>query len=335
MISFKFKKNLLITLLILAVILLAVNIFLQKSENQINPAEFNLNEKYFSQQFQNILYEFGIEKNLFRESKSLNKSSGFDVSNFKIQVPKDLTIPEILLEVYKTFRNDSLTINSSEKVKNGKTTLTLKYKNILLLSAELEYSKTYSRNKGFIAFIIYDLGLESIETESLLESPLKLNILVRPELNIKNSLDLILKSGQQYSVLIDDEITEQKYKLGPNFSEQRVINVTKTLVTDFKNSVAFIIDENSEFYNSPNYKIFNRELEKRKIKIFTYSDFTQLEYGKNLLDNFNSTISELNDGGSVVFLLNEESLKALSEEILMLKKKGFRVVSSSLILINN
>jgi hypothetical protein len=334
MISLKFKKNLLMTLLTLAVILLAVNIYFQQNDTNINPEEFDLKEKDFTQQFQNILEEFGIKKSLVKESKSLNKNLGYEISNFKVQVPKDLTIPEILSEVYNTFRQDSLTINSTEKVKNGKTTLTLKFKNVLLLSAEFEYSKTYSRNKGFIALIIYDVDLESGDTEYLFESPLKVNILVRPESNIKKNLDLILKSGQQYSVLIDDEITEQKYKLGPNFSEHRVINVVKTLVTDFKNSVGFIIDEKSDFFKSQNYEVLKRELEKRKIKLFTYSDFYYMEFDDNLTINFNSKINELNDGGSIVFIMNQESLKALNEEILKFKRKGFRDVASSLILIS-
>ena len=114
--SFKFKKNLLITLIIIAVILLAANILLQSDLSESEIAEVRVDKKELSKKFRNILTEFGIEDKLIKETKSVDKRSNHKISNFKIQVPKDLSIPEILLAIYQSFRKDSLTLNSIETI---------------------------------------------------------------------------------------------------------------------------------------------------------------------------------------------------------------------------
>lgn len=334
MLSITFKKKLLIILLIIAGVLLAVNIFLQLNENSVASENITLEGKDYAAEFRKILDDFDIDDSLVKETKTSIKNQSPEVSSFKIQVPKDLTIPEILLEVYNTFRKDSISISSVEKVKNGKTTLQLKYGTKTLLSADFDYSKTYSRNKGYLAFIIEDVDLEDPQISSLIDSPFKINFLLRPEPVLQKNLEYVLKNGQQYSVLIDDDVIEQKYKLGPNFSEQRVINVVKTLVTDFKNSVCFVLDENSDFYKSKNYEVLKRELTKRKIKLFTLSEFTPLFFNESLITDFDTNVNSLEDGESIIFLVNEEVFDALKDEILKFQKRGFRVIASSLILIN-
>jgi len=334
MLSINFKKKLLIILLIIAGVLLAVNIFLQLNENSVANENITLEGKDYAAEFRKILDDFDIDISLVKETKTSNKNQSPEVSNFKIQVPKDLTIPEILLEVYNTFRKDSITISSVEKVKNGKTALLLKYGSKILLSADFDYSRAYSRNKGYLAFIIEDVNLEDPQVSSLIDSPFKINFLLRPEAVLQKNLENVLKNGHQYSVLIDDDATEQKYKLGPNFSEQRVINVIKTLVTDFKNSVCFVLDENSDFYKSKNYEVLKRELTKRKIKLFNLSEFTPLFFNESLISDFDSHVNSLKDGESIIFLVNEEVFDVLKDEISKFQKRGFRVIASSLILIN-
>jgi len=201
-----------------------------------------------------------------------------------------------------------------------------------VLQAEFDYAKNYSRNKGYVAFIINDVDPANSSTTALIESPAKLNLLIRPEIKHLQQLEFIRNNGQQFSVLIDDDISEQKYKLGGTYSEQRVVTVIKTLVSDFQKAVCFIIDDNSDFYNSPNYEILSRELSKRKIKLLRTSDFVNLNYDETFLGSFNDQMKALVSGGSIIFLVSEDSYMALNPEIKKYKKKGYRVIASSLIL---
>ncbi|MCW8803063.1 MAG: hypothetical protein OQK57_01600 [Ignavibacteriaceae bacterium] len=328
----KFKKNLLLSLFVLAIVLVTANIFFKSDLINQNSDADRIDKEEISQRFRIILADFGIEDKLMKENKLVDKHSGQEVPSFKVQVPQDLAIPEILKDVFQSFTKDSLKILANEKKKGGKTTLTLKKENSLALQAELDYAKNYSRNKGYIAFILIDVDPASSSTTELIESPAKINLLIRPETKHLQQLEFIQNNGQQFSVLIDDNISEQKYKLGASYSEQRVVTVIKSLVTDFQKAVCFIIDDNSDFYISPNYKILNRELTKRKIKFFRTSDFVNLSYAETLPDLFNKQMETLTAGGSIIFLVSEDSYVSLSPEIKKYEKKGCRIIFSSLIL---
>jgi len=330
--SFNFKKKLLIVLITLAVFLLAVDILLQNSFPGSSDDEVTIDEKKLSQRFRNILSEFGIEDRLIKENKLADTKSKRKISNFKVQVPKDLSIPEILQGIYQSFRKDSLTLNSIEKIKGGKSTFALKFGASTLLQAEFDYSKNYSRNKGFIAFILYDVDLGNPSVNLLIESPTKLNFLIRPDPKQVRYLEFITKNSQQFSVLIDDEISEQKYQLGPSFSEQRIVNVVKTLVTDFQKAVCFVVDENSDFYKSANYEVLKREFLKRNIKLFNTTDFVKLNYDETIVPTFKEKLDLLQLGESIIFLVDEESYLVLNPEIKIYQKKGYRVITSSLLL---
>lgn len=330
--SLKFKTNLLLTLFFTALILIAANIFF-KGDLTSSYSDGNVvNSEEINRRFKNILDEFAIEEKLIKEKLQTDKHSGRKISSFRIQVPKDLTIPEILQEVSNTFKKDNLTIKSFEKVKSNKTNLELKHGNSIVLNSEFEYSKNYSRNKGYISFIIYDVDPSNQTTASLIESPVRLNFLIRPESQNLQYLEFIRNNGQQFSVLIDNDINEQKYKLGPSFSEKRVVTVIKTLVTDYRNAVCFIIDDNSDFYKSANYEILRRELSKRNIKLFRTTDFVKLNSDERSQILFGDELDTLENGGSIIFLLSQDAYLTLDSAIKKYKKKGYRVVTSSLLL---
>jgi len=330
--SIKFKKNLLLTLIATAVILIAANFFFDSDLLSDSSDSNTIDKEEISQRFLNILAAFDIEDKFIKENKIKDKQSKQEISSFKVQVPKDLSIPEILQDVFQSFKKDSLIIQSIEKVKGSKTALSLKAGRSTVLQAEFDYAKNYSRNKGYIAFILNDVDPSNSSTTALIESPAKINLLIRPETKHLQQLEFIRNNGQNFSVLIDDDISEQKYKLGASYSEQRVVAVIKTLVTDFQKAVCFVIDDNSNFYKSPNYEILNRELTKRKIKLFRTSEFVNLGNDETVLNTFSSQIEAMGNGESIVFLLSEESYVSLNPEITKYKKKGYRVITSSLIL---
>jgi hypothetical protein len=329
--SARLKKNLLLSLFVLAVILIAANIFLQSDLPDSVSDEDVIDEHDLSRRFIKILYEFGIEDRLIKETKLTDKQSGHEISNIRVQVPKDLSIPEILQDIFQTFR-DSFQISSEEKIKGSKTNLVLKVDNSPVLQAEFDYTYKYSRNSGSVSFIIKIADPGSESTSELIESPERLNFLIRPETKHLQHLAFIRNSGQQFSVLIDDDIDEQRYKLGASYSEQRVITVIKTLVTDFQKALCFIIDEDSKFCKSTNFEILKRELSKRKIKFFNTADFVRLDKDETLPESFNRKMEALSSNQSVVFLLDEESYEALKSELEKYKKKGHRIISSSSVL---
>ena len=332
MLSLKFRRNLLLWLFALGVALIAIYILLNSLLLVSDSEGKFVNANDISKRFISILSNFGIEEKLIKENRVKGKYSGQEISNLKVQVPKDLSIPEILLDIYQSFKKDSLKISSSEKIKGGKSTLNLKRGNSVILQAEFDYSKNIFRDRGSIAFIIKDIDPGSSSNVDLIESPNKLNFLIRPESKMIQNLESIRENDKQFSILIDDEINEQKYKLGPAYSEQRVIAVVKTMVKDFALATCFIIDDESEFNNSQNREVLSHELKKRNIKLFTFSDFVNLFNDENVFDTFNNEIENLTANEGKVFLLSEDTYLAINGEIMKCKKKGYKVVKSSLLL---
>lgn len=333
MASFDFRKKLLVSLLSLAIVLVAFKLILQ-NKTGLSGSNNSVNENEIRQRFINILDEFSIDQKLIKEKRFEDKSSGIEISKFKVQVPKDLTIPEVLAEIYQAFTADSLKINSLEKVKNGKTFLSIQNGDNVLLKCEFDYSNTYHRNKGYVSFIIKGADPGNPSAKKLLEASEKISFLLRPESSVINQIESIQNYGHQFSVFIDDDITEQKYRLDPSHSEVRIATVVKTLVSDFQKAICFIVDDNSSFYKSSNFKVFQKELLKREIKLFAASEFVNLEYNEKLIEGFNSEIKSIEPGASKIFLLNEDAFISVFPDIKKFKKQGYRFIASSLILRN-
>jgi hypothetical protein len=332
MLSLRFRRNTLLSLFVLALILLLIHIVFKSVLLNPETEERIVSTQGVSERFLIILDDFGIEKKLIKVNKIKDKSTGQIIPNIKVHVPKDLSIPEILLDIHQSFNKDSLTFYSVEKVKGGKSILTLKKGNSIILQTEFNYSKDIFRDKGNIAFIIKDADPGNTSTASLIESATKLNFLIRPDSKYSTHLEFINENGKQFSILIDDEISEQKYKLDADFSEQRVVAVIKSLVNEFGSATFFIIDDKSKFFNSANRDVLYRELKKRKIKLFTFSDFKALDMDENIFDDFNRATENLTRDEGIVFLLNEESYQMIGDEIKKCKKRGYRIVNSSLLL---
>jgi len=330
--SLKFRSNLLLSLFVLAIILLVINILIKNNFTASNSEEQLLDAKEIRQRFLNILDDFGIDNKLVKESLSKDEFSGRKIPLMKILVPEDLSIPEILQDIYQSFAKDSLVFSSVEKVKDGKSTLTLLKGRLAILQAEFNYAKNIFRNRGTIAFIIKDVDPENQSTTSLMESSARINFLIRPDSKYTQVLELMKENDKQFSILIDDDIMEQKYKLGPAFSEQRVVAVVKTLVKDFANAACFIVDDRSEFYKSSNRLVLIRELTKRNIKLFTFLDFVYLDNNENIVKSFGKVIENLNRDKGIVILLSEPSYRALIPDIKKYKKMGYKVLNSSQLL---
>lgn len=330
--SLKFRSNLLLSLFVLAIILLVINILIKNNFTASNSEEQLLDAKEIRQRFLNILDDFGIDNKLVKESLSKDEFSGRKIPLMKILVPEDLSIPEILQDIYQSFAKDSLVFSSVEKVKDGKSTLALLKGRLAILQAEFNYAKNIFRNRGTIAFIIKDVDPENQSTTSLMESSARINFLIRPDSKYTQVLELMKENDKQFSILIDDDIMEQKYKLGPAFSEQRVVAVVKTLVKDFANATCFIVDDRSEFYKSSNRLVLIRELTKRNIKLFTFSDFVHLDNNENIVKSFGKVIENLNRDKGIVILLSEPSYRALIPDIKKYKKMGYKVLNSSQLL---
>ena len=326
------RKKILIYLFGLAVLLLALNLLFKNKIVFSATDEKGINVEEITQRFRNILPGFGIEDKLVKKTLSKDKVSGISIPSFRVQVPKDLTIPEILKDIFNEFRKDSLKIESVEKVKSGKTLLTIRNGKDAVLISEFDYSKNISRDKRYFALLITDLDFENVNDSVLIESSASINFLIRPNSKYKDLISYIKSYKKEFSLFIDDETEEQKYKLASGYSEQRIINVLKTLVKDFSKASFFVIDDKSELYNSSDFKILSEALSKRQIKLFRLSDFITLDESESWLEEFDKCMEQVSSNKSSIFLISKDSYSQIKPNLSNYYKEGYRIINSSLLI---
>jgi hypothetical protein len=325
------RRKFLIYLFGLAVILLALNLLFKNKIDFSSTSDKEISAEDISNRFINILNNFGIEEKLIKKTISKDNISGLNITKFIIQVPKDLSIPEILLDVFNEFRKDSLKIESVEKIKGSKSILKIINGDEVVLLSEFDYSKNISREKKYFSLIISDFELENENDSALIESSSSVNFLIRPNSKYKDLINYIKSYKKEFSLIIDDDTEEQKYKLAAGYSEQRIINVLKTLVKDYSKASFFIIDDRSELFSSSNYKILNTALSKRQIKLFKLSGFITLDESDSWLDELNNKMERVSNNESSIFLVHKDSYMQLRSKLSDYYKKGYRIVNSSLL----
>jgi hypothetical protein len=317
-------------LFITALILLISNILIEFTLNKSKSAEgFSVKAEDLQFRFESSLKNFGLNDEWLKKKTEVDQLSGTNYHSYKITLPGDLSIPEVLLEVYNEFRKDSLIIESIEKREGGKSTLIFKENNLKLLSAEFNYDKNIKRERGALAFILKNIELDNPDDSLLVESADKFNVLITPSEENLSQLSFITEHRKNYSVIISDEIKEANYKLDASYSRLRILNVIKALSVDYAKATFFMIDDNFDFYQSKNFDFFVNELAKRNIKLYILSDFILLDDEESLFKKFHNHLRELKKGEIKIFVLTKEDYLSLKTEILLFKKSGVKIINIS------
>jgi hypothetical protein len=317
-------------LFIAALILLTANILVELTLNKNKSnGEFSVNSEDLQTRFESTLKSFGLETEWFKKKTVIDEKSDRNYLLYKITIPNDLSIPEVLLEIYNEFRKDSLVIESNEKRAGGKSILTLKENNLPRLSAEFNYGKNVKRERGFLAFIIKNIELDNVDDSLLIETADKFNVLVTPSKENHIYLPFIAEHRKSYSVIISNEINEANYKLDASYSLLRISNVIKALSVDYANASFFVIDDNFDFYKSDKFKYFRTELEKRRIKLYKLSDFNLFEDKESLSESFTSLLKDLRKGELKILVLSKNDYLQLKPEISLYKKSGVQIINTS------
>ena len=313
-----------------AVILLIANIILKNIFiDEANPQPLtSLTAKNIDSIFISSLRNYGI-LNEWIEGKKI--SGEVKYSNYKIQVPVDLSIPVLLTEIYSNLSGYDVNIKSKEEKQSGKSILTLSVKSDLKLKSVFSYNDKIKRIAGKISFVIDDFVLESREDSLLLLIPEPFSILLTPSKVNTYLAEKILKMKKSYSVLLNDDISELKYKLRDNYSKDRLKSSIRSLINDYSKATFFIIDENSDIFNSSVYNLLLSEFSERKIMLFRKDSFIYLSYEdeKGLNSLFESFVKQIKNEEGETFLIDEEGFVSLLPLIRKFRKTGYKFVHPS------
>ena len=142
---------------------------------------------------------------------------------------------------------------------------------------------------------------------------------------------LIIDKQKTYSLLINDDISELKYKLKDSYSQNRLKRSLLSIINDFSSATYFFIDDRSDLFNSSVFSYLNNELIKRKIKIVKVSYLQKLIFSEMnvLISSFDTFMKNTAEGDSITFLMSEDNFRILLPQIKSYRKVGYKIVHPS------
>lgn len=322
------KKSALSIMFGTALVLLIANLVLNIYENENNSIsnKRELSNTEIDSLFRFSLHSLGLLDDWIKESKS----SKVDKS-YKVKIPRDLSIPVILAEINSNFWESDVTINSVEKIFSGRSILEIKWKDEIKLRADIDYHKDIFRSAGTAAFILENFELSSFEDSLLLEIPEPFSPLFVPSTENLSVRKFILDKQKTYSLLLNDDIPELKYKLKDGYSKNRLKGPLLSIINDFSSATYFFIDDGSDLFNSVIFSYLKDELVKRKIKIVKLSYLQKLDFNEIdlLISSFDTFMKNTAEGESITFLISVDNFRNLLPVIKSYRKVGYKIVHPS------
>jgi len=327
--KFNFNNKSTLQILFGAVLILLIpNLVLDIIDNESNliSNKTELSSTEIDSLFRLSLRSFGLLDDWIKEIKS----SKLDKS-YKVKIPKDLSIPVILVEINSNFWETDVRISSVEKIFSGRTILEIKSKDEIKLRADFDYNKSIFRSAGTAAFILNNFELSSFEDSLLLDIPEPFSPLLIPSTENLTLSKLIIDKQKTFSLLLNDDIPELKYKLKDSYSQNRLKRSLLSIINDFSSATYFFIDDRSDLFNSSVFSYLNDELIKRKIKIVKLSYLQKLNFSEMnvLISSFDTFMKNTADGESITFLISADNFRNLLPIIESYRKVGYKIVHPS------
>lgn len=323
----KITIGLLITVVVLILINIIVTKFVNKDEQPKNRESLTGIE--LDKKFKTSLKNFGFSDEWLMKKK-LKKISGDSLfATYSIKVPKDVPIQMLILEMKIIFWEDEVEIDAEEIETNKKTLIRLSSPKILKLAAEFYYDEEIKREFGTVSFLVTDLPFDDDELfVDLLKTPEHYYSVFVPSANAKSKLGELQNAERRYVVMLNDEITELDYKLASTFSEDRILRSLKEIITVFSSAVFFVVDEQSDLYESKNYGYIQTQLNKRGIVLVPTNRFTELNSsGANAESKFQDFMLALNKQDEKILLVTTEEYLSLAKLIPAYRKIGYKFIN--------
>lgn len=323
------KRKIINILFFTAVILILLNLALDKIFPGSVKEEKELSGIEIDNKFRNAVFNFGLKTNWIRKIR-LNRNDSVYAS-YKIDLPPDLPVILILREINESFKKDYVHAESEEERINGKTKLKISSGNRIKLAAEFRYNNNLKRNAGEIGFMLLDiLNLNEKEDSVLLSSPELFKIVLNPSKASAEEARKISRYGKEYVLLLNDEIPELKYNFKESYSPLRLKASVREILTDFPDLKFFIIDDNSGLYSSAVFPFIEKEFQKRKLNFLKKSSLELIEgaAAENIISRFKK-ITDTKEKKTILTTVQNYFL--LDPEIIKYKKIGCKFVSPSLL----
>ena len=328
---FKYSlKNITIVLLVVVIALLLINIITNKliKADELPQSREEISGIMIDSLFRSALYNYGFQGDWIKKKKIRKLSGDSLYATYNIIVPKDVPIHLHQLEVQDLLLDFNAEIKSEEKTKEKKVLLMISSDNHLKLAAEFNYDNEIRREYGAISFLVNDITPDDIEKyNELLRTPELFYAVLTPESKSKSLLNDLDKFERRFAILLNDNIMEFDYKLSSSISKERTLLSLKNIISSFYSAAFFIVDVNSDLFESKNYNVIKEALKKRNIKIVESDRFDWLKVNSlSPESSFSDFIKRVSKNDDKVVMVSAEDYLLISKLIPGYRKIGYRFI---------
>ena len=330
--KFSFTKNNIIQLLLLIVILLlAVNIILEKLFTPaLSDLEKTLPSSVINKRFLTALHNYNMDSSWI-SAKKLKKDDDDSLRfSYKVDVPADLPVSLLIREIQNQFDTSEVNIQSTEFRKENSTELNISSGGYMKLKAVMLYNREINRNTDTIGFVLTGInGLSNEDLNNLLLLPEHFAGALIPSKHSQELMKTLRSSQKEAAVMLNDDISELEFKLKTSYSSRRIKNSIISIIGKFYKAAFFIIDENSDIYNSIHYKLIKDEFSKRKIKLIKWDSFAELKNisGENLVSEIRSS-----KNNNEIFRFSASEFLEMPPLLETLRKTGYKFAPPSVLI---
>lgn len=327
------KKKIINILLAVAVALLLLNVVTDKVNK---PKKENISRELSLNKIETIFFtvmdDYGIEPDWIKKKKSRKGDKDSTATLYNIQIPSDTPIPLIIRDINKNIDKDVTVVVSEEKKSHGNTEIRIYSNETLKLHAFLQPDKNITRVRNLLSFIIEDANdLGKDEFKSVLSFPYPVALEIYPSEDIIPKLDSIAFNSKEYILVLNDEITDDKYKMKTGDQKELLKNAVNSILAVFPKSQVMLVDPSSKLYQSPIYNFVRDEFARRGTQLIPLNKLNVLkaETQDELISKFRFHCEEGEGNLKKVFLLSYDDFQTLKPDIERVKKKGNRILFPS------
>jgi hypothetical protein len=325
------KNNIILVLLIAVILLLAVNIVLEKyyhpfpSSKKIDLPASIINEKFLLS-----LDNYNMDPTWISR-KNISGIHGDSLNfNYAVEVPPDLPVSLLLREIQNQFDTSEVNILSTEFKSDNSTELNISSGDKLKLIAKFSYNRSISRNTDTIGFVLTGIeDLNSNNLKNLLLIPEHFAAALTPSKHSEELLKILKDNQKEGAVILNDDISELEFKLKTGYSERRNKSSILSIIGKFHNAAFFIIDEKSDIYNSNHYKMIRTEFSKRKILLVSMDKFSDQE-NSSPGDFIKAVKSNKNSGK--LYRVTADGFLEMPPYLAALRKTGYKFIDPSVLI---
>lgn len=279
------------------------------------------------------LNNFGIQENWISKKRIWQNAPDSTQYYYKITVPSELTIPEILLHIKKEFdQYQNVSIDNEEYKINGVSQLQISSNNKVKFRAHFSYDNDVKRIRPNVSFIVGNIDdLAESEKEKLFEISYPCALMLVPSKKTKKILETLPDYDKDFVILINDDVSDEFYEMDSGSSKSKIKRSIGNIVTDFSGSTRFFVDQNSDLFNSVVFNYIKDEFRRRKITLYRLSTLKNVskKSEKEKLSFLQYHFNDVENRKKKVFYITSEDYIKLQSYIEKYKKKGNKFVPLS------